>query len=76
MSPTAGAHTPTVASGTADGSHDAPGRRRAAGWAGLLLLMAVAAGLLGHRAASAEIFGCNNVVCGSETDSEVIEIRR
>jgi hypothetical protein len=26
--------------------------------------------------ASAEVFGCNNVTCGSETDSEVIDIRR
>ena len=30
----------------------------------------------GTAVASAEIFGCNNVICGSETDSEVIEIRR
>ena len=30
----------------------------------------------GTAVASAEIFGCNNVTCGSETDSEVIEIRR
>ena len=50
MSPTAEAHTPTVASGTADGGRDEPGRRRAAGWAGLLLLTAVAAGLLGQGA--------------------------
>jgi hypothetical protein len=30
----------------------------------------------GTAVASAEIFGCNNVTCGSETDSEVIEIQR
>jgi hypothetical protein len=30
----------------------------------------------GTAVASAEIFGCNNVTCGSETDSEVIDIRR
>jgi len=30
----------------------------------------------GTAVASAEVFGCNNVTCGSETDSEVIEIQR
>ena len=30
----------------------------------------------GTAVVSAEIFGCNNVICGSETDSEVVEIRR
>jgi hypothetical protein len=30
----------------------------------------------GTAVASAEIFGCNNVTCGSETDSQVIDIRR
>jgi hypothetical protein len=30
----------------------------------------------GPAVASAEVFGCNNVTCGSETDSEVIEVRR
>jgi hypothetical protein len=30
----------------------------------------------GTAVASAEIFGCNNVTCGSETDSEVIQIQR
>jgi hypothetical protein len=30
----------------------------------------------GTAVVSAEIFGCNNVTCGSETDSEVIEIQR
>jgi hypothetical protein len=30
----------------------------------------------GTAVASAEIFGCNNVTCGSETDSEVIEVRK
>jgi hypothetical protein len=30
----------------------------------------------GPASAVAEVFGCNNVTCGSETDSEVIEIQR
>ena len=30
----------------------------------------------GTAVATAEIFGCNNVTCGSETDSEVIDIKR
>jgi hypothetical protein len=30
----------------------------------------------GTAVVSAEIFGCNNVTCGTETDSEVVEIRR
>jgi hypothetical protein len=30
----------------------------------------------GTAVATAEVFGCNNVTCGSETDSEVIEIRK
>jgi hypothetical protein len=30
----------------------------------------------GTAVVSAEIFGCNNVTCGSETDSEVIQIQR
>ena len=30
----------------------------------------------GTAVASAEIFGCNRVTCGSETDSEVIAIQR
>jgi hypothetical protein len=30
----------------------------------------------GTAVVTAEIFGCNRVTCGSETDSEVIEIRR
>jgi hypothetical protein len=30
----------------------------------------------GTASAVAEVFGCNNVTCGSETDSEVIEIQR
>ena len=30
----------------------------------------------GTAVASAEVFGCNNVTCGSETDSEVIAIQR
>jgi hypothetical protein len=30
----------------------------------------------GTAVASAEIFGCNNVICGSETDSEVIDLKK
>jgi hypothetical protein len=30
----------------------------------------------GSAVASAEIFGCNNVTCGSETDSEVIQVQK
>jgi hypothetical protein len=30
----------------------------------------------GTAVVSAEIFGCNNVTCGSETDSEVIQLQR
>jgi hypothetical protein len=30
----------------------------------------------GTAVATAEVFGCNRVTCGSETDSEVIDIRR
>jgi hypothetical protein len=30
----------------------------------------------GSAVASAEIFGCNNVTCGSETDSEVIQLQK
>jgi hypothetical protein len=30
----------------------------------------------GTAVVSAEIFGCNNVTCGSETDSEVIQIQK
>ena len=30
----------------------------------------------GPAVATAEVFGCNRVTCGSETDSEVIEIRK
>jgi hypothetical protein len=30
----------------------------------------------GTAVASAEVFGCNRVTCGSETDSEVIQIQR
>jgi hypothetical protein len=30
----------------------------------------------GTASAVAEVFGCNNVTCGRETDSEVIEIQR
>jgi hypothetical protein len=50
MSPTTEAPTPARASGTGGGGRDASGRYRAAGWAGLLLLTAVAAGLLGQGA--------------------------
>jgi hypothetical protein len=45
-----------------------------------VVLRAVASGgktfKQGTAVATAEIFGCNNVTCGSETDSEVIELRR
>jgi hypothetical protein len=47
MSPTTEAHTPTRAAEKADGL-DGPSRRRAAWVAGLLLLTAAAAGLLGQ----------------------------
>jgi hypothetical protein len=30
----------------------------------------------GSAVANAEIFGCNNVTCGSETDSEVIQVQK
>jgi O-Antigen ligase len=50
MSPTTEAPTPARASGTAEHGRDGSGRRRAAGWAGLLLLAAVAAGLVGQGA--------------------------
>ena len=30
----------------------------------------------GTAVVSAEIFGCNNVTCGSETDSEVVELTK
>jgi hypothetical protein len=30
----------------------------------------------GTAVANAEIFGCNNVTCGSETDSEVIQLQK
>ena len=30
----------------------------------------------GTAVVSAEVFGCNNVTCGSETDSEVIDIKK
>jgi hypothetical protein len=30
----------------------------------------------GTAVASAEVFGCNNVTCGRETDTEVIDIQR
>ena len=30
----------------------------------------------GDAVAAAEIFGCNNVTCGSETDSEVIQLKQ
>jgi hypothetical protein len=48
MSSTTEAHTQARASGTTDDGRDGPRRHTAAGWAGLLLLMAVAAGLLGQ----------------------------
>jgi hypothetical protein len=48
MSPTTEAPTPTRASGAGGGDRDRSGGHGAAGWAGLLLLTAVAAGLLGQ----------------------------
>jgi O-antigen ligase len=48
MSPTTEARTPTRASGEVDAGLGGPGRRWAVGAAGLLLLTAVAAGLLGQ----------------------------
>jgi hypothetical protein len=30
----------------------------------------------GPAVATAEIFGCNNVTCGSETDSEIIDLKK
>ena len=50
MAPTTEAPAPSRASGTADDGREGPRRHRAAGWAGLLLLTAVAAGLLGQGA--------------------------
>jgi len=50
MSPTTEAQTPARASGAGGGGRDSSGRHGAAGWAGLLLLTAVAAGLLGQGA--------------------------
>jgi hypothetical protein len=50
MSPTTEAHTPARASGTASAGRDGSSRHGAAGWAGLLLLTAVAVGLLGQGA--------------------------
>jgi O-Antigen ligase len=54
MSPTTEAPTPARASG-AGGGGDASGRHGAAGWAGLLLLTAAAAGLLGQGAFYARV---------------------
>jgi hypothetical protein len=50
MSPTTEARTPTRASGEVDAGLGGPGRRPAVGAAGLLLLTAVATGLLGQGA--------------------------
>jgi hypothetical protein len=50
MSPTTEAHTTSRAFGEAGDGRAGPRRRRAAGWAGLLLLAAVAAGLVGQGA--------------------------
>jgi hypothetical protein len=47
MPPMTDAHIATQAAGRSDGL-DRPSRRRAAGSAGFLILMAVAAGLLGQ----------------------------
>jgi hypothetical protein len=54
MSPTTEAPTPARASGAGAG-RDAAGRHGVAGWAGLLLLTAVAAGLLGQGAFYARV---------------------
>jgi hypothetical protein len=50
MSSTTEAPTPARTSAAGGGGRDRSGRRGAAGWAGLLLLTAVAAGLLGQGA--------------------------
>jgi hypothetical protein len=50
MSPTTQAHTPARASERTGSGRDGPSRHTAAGWAGLLLLTAVAAGLFGQGA--------------------------
>jgi hypothetical protein len=50
MAPTTEAPTSARAPGSAGDGHHGPGRRRAAGWAGLVLLAAAAAGLLGQGA--------------------------
>jgi hypothetical protein len=50
MSPTTEAHTPTRVSGKADGGRGGSDRHGAAGWAGLLLLAAAAAGMTGQGA--------------------------
>jgi hypothetical protein len=55
MSPTTEAPTPARASGAGGGGRDSSGRHGAAGWAGLLLLTAVAAGLLGQGAFYARV---------------------
>src|SRR5512132_1676033 len=55
MSPTTEAPTPARASVAGGGGRDGSGRHGAAGWAGLLLLTAVAAGLLGQGAFYARV---------------------
>jgi hypothetical protein len=55
MSPTTQAPTPARTSGTGGGGRDPSGRHGAAGWAGLLLLAAAAAGLLGQGAFYARV---------------------
>ena len=55
MSPTTEAPTLARASGAGGGGRDRSGRHGAAGWAGLLLLTAVAAGLLGQGAFYARV---------------------
>jgi O-Antigen ligase len=55
MSPTTEAPTPARASAAGGGASDRSGRQGAAGWAGLLLLAAVAAGLLGQGAFYARV---------------------
>jgi hypothetical protein len=55
MSPTTEAPTPARVSGVGGGGRDRSGRHGAVGWAGLLLLTAVAAGLLGQGAFYARV---------------------
>jgi hypothetical protein len=66
MAPTTQAPTPARASG-AGGDRDASGRHGAVGWAGLLLLTAVAAGLLGQGAFYARVHWYLGVLVAAAT---------